>query len=156
MKVSSSHANMCVAKLKLGSGGSVQHVLMSPHISVYFKTLIYVGNCFSYEKFAQILLERSPSFTLCINRFSLLSSINMLPKSLLSVFSSLALVTAQAQGPAPPASTLSTTQSGVLPSPTGIPFTGVETIEGAITYDGLVVDGFTGVFLPISHKLGFD
>jgi hypothetical protein len=42
-------------------------------------------------------------------------------------------------------STLSTTMSGVLPYlPISTGFTGVEIIEGAIVYDGPVVDGFTG------------
>ncbi|KAE8441299.1 hypothetical protein EG329_005529 [Mollisiaceae sp. DMI_Dod_QoI] len=46
---------------------------------------------------------------------------------------------------APPVSTLSTTMSGVLPYlPASTGFTGVETIEGAITCDGPIVDGFTG------------
>lgn len=54
----------------------------------------------------------------------------------------------QVAGPAPPVSTLTSTQSGVLPiAPT--PFPGVETIEGAITYDGPIVPGFTGMFICI-------
>ncbi|KAI9743059.1 MAG: hypothetical protein M1818_003354 [Claussenomyces sp. TS43310] len=64
-------------------------------------------------------------------------------KSLLAAWSGLTLVRAQAEGPAPTPSVLSTTQSGVLPIlPT--PFSGVETIEGAITYDGPAIAGFTG------------
>ena len=52
----------------------------------------------------------------------------------------------------PPVSTLSTTQSGVLPYlPVSTGFTGLETIEGAITYDGPIVDGFTGS--SPAHKL---
>lgn len=63
----------------------------------------------------------------------------------LFVASGLALVEAQVAGPPPPPSTLSTTMSGVLPYlPQSTGFTGVETIEGAITYDGPTVDGFTG------------
>ena len=79
----------------------------------------------------------------------------MQTKFLLSALSSLALVSAQAQGPAPPASTLSTTQSGVLPIlPTNTPFTGLETIEGAITYDGPMIDGFTGPDSILSCRYG--
>jgi hypothetical protein len=53
-----------------------------------------------------------------------------------------ALVAAQA----PPSPVLlTTTMSGVVPiAPT--PFNGVETIEGAIIYDGPAIDGFTGLF----------
>ncbi|CZR50370.1 related to cytosolic Cu/Zn superoxide dismutase [Phialocephala subalpina] len=62
-------------------------------------------------------------------------------KQIVAAVSRIALVNAQA----PPVSTLSTTMSGVLPYlPVSTGFTGVETIEGAITYDGPVVDGFTG------------
>lgn len=62
-------------------------------------------------------------------------------KQILVAVSGIALVNAQA----PPVSTLSTAMSGVLPAlPVATGFTGVETIEGAITYDGPVVDGFTG------------
>lgn len=66
---------------------------------------------------------------------------NMHTKQILVAVSGIALVNAQA----PPVSTLSTAMSGVLPAlPVATGFTGVETIEGAITYDGPVVDGFTG------------
>ncbi|QIX00623.1 hypothetical protein AMS68_006140 [Peltaster fructicola] len=61
--------------------------------------------------------------------------------------STAALANAQslAQGPAPPEVLLSATQSGVLPVlPTATPFTGVETIEGAIVFDGPSNPGFTG------------
>lgn len=55
-----------------------------------------------------------------------------------SVFLSIAAVAnAQSlvQGPAPSEVLLTTVQSGVLPVlPTATPFTGVETIEGAIVY----------------------
>lgn len=65
----------------------------------------------------------------------------MFAKQFLVAASGIALASAQA----PPVSTLSTTMSGVLPVlPTQTPFTGLETIEGAIVYDGPVVDGFTG------------
>jgi len=51
-----------------------------------------------------------------------------------------AVVYAQGEGagyPPPPPQTLSTVMSGVLPVlPTGTPFAGVETEEGAIVYDG--------------------
>lgn len=65
-------------------------------------------------------------------------------KSFLALSGALALVAAQA----PPAPVLlTTTKSGVLPAiPTATPgaaFTGVETIEGAITYDGPANPGFT-------------
>jgi len=44
----------------------------------------------------------------------------------------------------PPASLLTSTKSGVVPiAPT--PFPGVETLEGAIIYDGPPVPGFTGI-----------
>ena len=59
---------------------------------------------------------------------------------LLATLGGLALVSAQVP---PPASTLTTTMSGVLPIlPT--PFSGVETEEGAIVYGGPAVVGFTG------------
>ena len=49
------------------------------------------------------------------------------------------------QGAPPPPQTLSTTMSGVLPVlPTATPFTGVETEEGAIVYDGPANPGFVG------------
>ncbi|KUJ18700.1 uncharacterized protein LY89DRAFT_774743 [Mollisia scopiformis] len=65
----------------------------------------------------------------------------MRTKEFLAVAGSLGLAGAQA----PPVSTLSTTMSGVLPYlPVSTGFTGVETIEGAIVYDGPIVDGFTG------------
>lgn len=52
----------------------------------------------------------------------------------------------RAQGPPPPPETLSTTKSGVLPVlPTGTPFAGVETLEGAIINPGPVNPGFTGL-----------
>lgn len=65
-------------------------------------------------------------------------------KSVLALGGIFALVAAQA----PPAPVLlSTTKSGVLPViPTATPgatFIGVETIEGAITYDGPANPGFT-------------
>jgi hypothetical protein len=65
-------------------------------------------------------------------------------KSFLALSGALAIVAAQA----PPAPVLlTTTKSGVLPViPTATPgaaFTGVETIEGAITYDGPANPGFT-------------
>lgn len=64
----------------------------------------------------------------------------------LLVFASTAL--AAAQGPPPPPVLLTVTKSGVDPIvPT--PFPGVETIEGAITYDGPPVPGFTGLFTPM-------
>jgi len=48
-------------------------------------------------------------------------------------------------GPAPAPSTLSTTQSGVLPvAPTPFPSAGLQTEEGAITYDGPMNPGFVG------------
>jgi len=65
----------------------------------------------------------------------------MLSKFLI-VSGTLALVNAQAP---PPTSLLTSTQSGVLPIiPTATPFAGEPTIEGAITYDGNPVIGFTG------------
>jgi hypothetical protein len=52
-----------------------------------------------------------------------------------------------------PVSTLSTVESGVLPYlPTQTLFTGLETTEGAIVYDGPVVEGFTDS-LPLFHKV---
>jgi len=61
----------------------------------------------------------------------------------LAVLCTIAVARAQVAAPAPSPSTLTTTQSGVLPiAPT--PFPGLETIEGAITYDGPMVEGFTG------------
>lgn len=66
---------------------------------------------------------------------------NMHTKQIVAAVSGIALINAQA----PPVSTLSTTMSGVLPVlPVATGFTGVETIEEAIAYDGPVVDGFTG------------
>ena len=68
----------------------------------------------------------------------------MYAKYAIAALGSLAL--ASAQGAPPPPGTLTTTMSGVLPVlPT--PFTGIETEEGAITYDGNPVIGFTGMFL---------
>lgn len=53
----------------------------------------------------------------------------------------------QVQGVPPPASLLTATKSGVLPvAPTG--FSGVETEEGAITYDGPMNPGFAGLDGP--------
>lgn len=53
----------------------------------------------------------------------------------------------QVQGVPPPASLLTETKSGVLPvAPT--PFAGVETEEGAITYDGPMNPGFVGLNGP--------
>jgi hypothetical protein len=66
---------------------------------------------------------------------------------LVAAVSGAALVLAQDEFPAttPPVSTLSTTQSGVLPyAPVSTGTFGLQTIEGALTYDGPVVDGFTG------------
>jgi hypothetical protein len=52
----------------------------------------------------------------------------------------------RAQGPPPPPVVLSTTKSGVLPVlPTGTPFAGVDTLEGAIINPGPVNPGFTGL-----------
>jgi hypothetical protein len=63
-------------------------------------------------------------------------------KKSLVVMGGVALVSAQVP---PPTGILSTTLSGVLPVlPTETPFTGLETIEGAIVDDGPVVEGFTG------------
>lgn len=54
-----------------------------------------------------------------------------------------ALAQSVAQGPAPEPSTLTSTQSGVLPvAPT--PFPGEQTIEGALTYNGPPIPGFVG------------
>ena len=76
----------------------------------------------------------------------------MQTKPFFSVLSTLAFAQAQVAAPAPSPSTLTTTQSGVLPiAPT--PFPGLETIEGAITYDGPTVDGFTGTFRTFEHYL---
>lgn len=78
------------------------------------------------------------------NHFHSFIILKMHIKIFLSVLSSIALVQAQVAAPAPAPSTLTTTQSGVLPiAPT--PFPGLETIEGAITYDGPIVEGFTGM-----------
>jgi hypothetical protein len=57
---------------------------------------------------------------------------------------------ALAAAQAPPSPVLLTaTKSGVDPIvPT--PFNGVETIEGAIIYDGPAIEGFTGLFI-LSH-----
>lgn len=53
----------------------------------------------------------------------------------------------QVQGVPPPFSLLTQTKSGVLPvAPT--PFAGVETEEGAITYDGPMNPGFVGLDGP--------
>jgi len=70
----------------------------------------------------------------------------MLARTLLGAMGPMALVSAQEYPPTSvPVSTLSTTMSGVLPYlPTETPFTGVETIEGAIVYDGPIVESFTG------------
>lgn len=52
----------------------------------------------------------------------------------------------RAQGPPPAPVVLSTTKSGVLPViPTGTPFAGVDTLEGAIINPGPVNPGFTGL-----------
>ena len=77
-------------------------------------------------------------------------------KSGLAFGGMLALAAAQA----PPAPVLlSTTKSGVLPViPTATPgatFTGVETIEGAITYDGPANPGFTVGSDPISFLTSY-
>lgn len=67
-----------------------------------------------------------------------------------NVLGTAALARAQAsqvQGVPPPASLLTATKSGVLPvAPT--PFAGVETEEGAITYDGPMNPGFAGLNGP--------
>lgn len=69
----------------------------------------------------------------------------MLAERFLVVVGGIALVSAQVP---PPTGILSTTLSGVLPVlPTETPFTGLETIEGAIVDDGPVVEGFTGELL---------
>ncbi|KAF2437265.1 Cu,Zn superoxide dismutase-like protein [Karstenula rhodostoma CBS 690.94] len=52
----------------------------------------------------------------------------------------------RAQGPPPPPEVLSTIKSGVLPVlPTGTPFAGVDTLEGAIINPGPINSGFTGL-----------
>lgn len=61
----------------------------------------------------------------------------MYNKALSCLVSIAAVANAQSlvQGPAPSEVLLSSVQSGVLPViPSATPFTGVETIEGAITY----------------------
>lgn len=71
--------------------------------------------------------------------------LTMFSKTLILLSSLAATSTAQsvAQGFAPAPSRLTATQSGVLPiAPT--PFPGVDTIQGAITYDGNPMPGFTG------------
>jgi len=73
----------------------------------------------------------------------------MYTKSFIPAFAGLAMASAQAvplvQGDAPAPVLLTSTMSGVLPiAPT--PFAGVETIEGAITYDGNPMPGFIGEF----------
>jgi hypothetical protein len=80
----------------------------------------------------------------------------MFAKIFLAAVGGVALVSAQDYPPTTvPVSTLSTTMSGVLPYlPTSTGFTGVETIEGAITYDGPIVEGFTGSLSPIHECLG--
>lgn len=66
-------------------------------------------------------------------------------KQFLVALGGIALASAQVP---PPTGILSTTLSGVLPVlPTETPFTGLETIEGAIVNDGSVVEGFTGEVL---------
>ncbi|KAF2247877.1 hypothetical protein BU26DRAFT_565304 [Trematosphaeria pertusa] len=51
----------------------------------------------------------------------------------------------RAQRPPPPPIVLSTTKSGVLPIlPTNTPFTGVDTLDGAIINPGPIVPGFLG------------
>ena len=70
---------------------------------------------------------------------------------LLSTLNSLAFVHAQVQGPPPPPQTLTATQSGVLPVlPT--PFSGIETNEGAIVYDGPPNPGFVGLGGPATPQ----
>lgn len=78
----------------------------------------------------------------------------MFAKALLVAMGGIALASAQEYPPTSvPVSTLSTVQSGVLPYlPTQTLFTGLETIEGAIVYDGLVVESFTGS-LHLFHLL---
>jgi hypothetical protein len=69
----------------------------------------------------------------------------MLAKQFLVAVSGMVFVSAQVP---PPTGILSTVLSGVLPVlPTETPFTGLETIEGAIVNDGPVVVGFTGEML---------
>jgi hypothetical protein len=76
----------------------------------------------------------------------------MLTKKLLVAVSGMALVSAQVP---PPTGILSTVLSGVLPVlPTETPFTGLETIEGAIVNDGPVEVGFTGEFPFFLDVLG--
>jgi hypothetical protein len=70
----------------------------------------------------------------------------------LPVLSTIAFAQAQVAALAPSPSTLSTTQSGVLPiAPT--PFPGLETIEGAITHDGPIIEGFTGGFCTLNMPI---
>jgi hypothetical protein len=77
----------------------------------------------------------------------------MLAKQFLVAVSGMVFVSAQVP---PPTGILSTVLSGVLPVlPTETPFTGLETIEGAIVNDGPVVVGFTGevpLFLGCSWR----
>jgi hypothetical protein len=76
----------------------------------------------------------------------------MLAKRFLVAVGGIALVSAQVP---PPTGILSTVLSGVLPVlPTETPFTGLETIEGAIVNDGPVVVGFTGEMLFFLDVLG--
>lgn len=57
--------------------------------------------------------------------------------------------------PPPPPETLATTLSGVLPVlPTQAPFTGVETEEGAIVYDGPMNPSFMPVNGPATTATG--
>jgi len=66
----------------------------------------------------------------------------MLTKQFLVAAGGMVFVSAQVP---PPTGILSTVLSGVLPVlPTETPFTGLETIEGAIVNDGPLVVGFTG------------
>jgi hypothetical protein len=74
----------------------------------------------------------------------------MLAKQFFVALGGMVFVSAQVP---PPTGILSTVLSGVLPVlPTETPFTGLETIEGAIVNDGPVVVGFTG---EIPFFLGF-
>lgn len=77
----------------------------------------------------------------------------MHPKSILYLLGSLApVVLAKAQAPPAPV-LLTTAESGVLPVlPTATPFVGVETLEGAIIYDGPMNPGFTGMFTVYEYS----
>jgi hypothetical protein len=85
---------------------------------------------------------RSSLSKLCFNEKRERDLFTMNAKQFLVGLGGIALASAQVP---PPTGILSTTLSGVLPVlPTETPFTGLGTIEGAIVYDGPVVEGFTG------------